>query len=150
MEFLPHGRYGKTDSRGNGAARRRRNGTARAWGRVAVLASAAALVSLALPSGTSVADSAGPGGNPSGFAATVVALISTMLVLGRYTKDAKYDKEHFLPAHEAIQNGMASLAFIAVAADVLGLVCWVILAAAARAPVAVSSACAAVVFIHAT
>ena len=71
MEFLPHGRYGKTDSRGNGAARRRRNGTARAWGRVAVLASAATLVSLVLPSGVGTADSVGPGGNPSGFQATV-------------------------------------------------------------------------------
>jgi peptidoglycan DL-endopeptidase CwlO len=71
VEFLPHGRYGKTDSRGNGVARRGRNGPARAWGRVAVLASAATLVSLVLPGGISMADSVAPGGNPSGFQATV-------------------------------------------------------------------------------
>jgi peptidoglycan DL-endopeptidase CwlO len=72
VEFLPHGRYGKTDSRGNGAARHRRNGTVRAWGRVAVLASAATLVSLVLPGGAGIADSVSPGGNPpSGFQATV-------------------------------------------------------------------------------
>ncbi len=69
MEFLPHGRYGKMDSRGNGAVRRKRNGAPRAWGRVAVLASAATLVSLVLPSGVGSADSAG--GNPSSFEATV-------------------------------------------------------------------------------
>jgi len=69
VEFLPHGRYGKTDSRGNGAIRRTRNGAPRAWGRIAVLASAATLVSLMLPSGIGSADSAG--GSPSGFQATV-------------------------------------------------------------------------------
>ena len=63
MECLPHGRYGKTDSRGMGAVRRR------GWGRVAVLASAVTLVSLLLPSGVSSADSTG-GSPSSSFQAT--------------------------------------------------------------------------------
>jgi peptidoglycan DL-endopeptidase CwlO len=64
VECLPHGRYGKTDSRGMGAVRRR------GWGRVAVLASAATLVSLLLPSGIGSADSTG-GSPSSSFEATV-------------------------------------------------------------------------------
>jgi peptidoglycan DL-endopeptidase CwlO len=64
VECLPHGRYGKTDSRGMGAVRRR------GWGRAAVLASTATLVSLLLPSGIGSADSAG-GSPPSSFQATV-------------------------------------------------------------------------------
>ena len=63
MEFLPHGRYGKF-SRGIG------RGAGRAWRRAAVLASAATLVSLVLPSGTGNAQSAGA---PSGLQATVAA-----------------------------------------------------------------------------
>jgi cell wall-associated NlpC family hydrolase len=66
VECLPHGRYGKTDSRGMGAVRRRRRG----WGRAAILASAATLVSLLLPSGIGSADSTG-GSPSSGFEATV-------------------------------------------------------------------------------
>jgi len=63
VEFLPHGRYGKF-SRGIG------RGAGRAWRRAAVLASAATLVSLVLPSGTGNAQSAGA---PSGLQATVAA-----------------------------------------------------------------------------
>ena len=55
MEFLPHRRSGKTYSQGTHARAR----TRRAWGRVGILASAATLVSLALPSGIGSADSAG-------------------------------------------------------------------------------------------
>jgi peptidoglycan DL-endopeptidase CwlO len=69
VEFLPHGRYGKTDSRGKDAVRRTRKGVRRAWGRAAVLASAATLVSLVLPSGVSSAGSTG--GTPGSFGATV-------------------------------------------------------------------------------
>jgi peptidoglycan DL-endopeptidase CwlO len=64
VECLPHGRYGKTDSRGMGAVRRR------GWGRAAVLASTVTLVSLLLPSGIGSADSAG-GSPSSSFEATV-------------------------------------------------------------------------------
>jgi peptidoglycan DL-endopeptidase CwlO len=65
VECLPHGRYGKTDSRGMGAIRRKRRG----WGRAAVLASAAMLISVLLPSGISSADSTG-GSPTSSFQAT--------------------------------------------------------------------------------
>jgi peptidoglycan DL-endopeptidase CwlO len=68
VECLPHGRYGKTDSRGMGAIRRRR--MRRGWGRAAILASAATLVSLLLPSGIGIADSTG-GSPSSSFEATV-------------------------------------------------------------------------------
>jgi len=69
----------------------------------------------------------------TGFAATAIALVSTLLVLGRYAKDAANDKKHiFLSTEAAHQNQMAGLATIAVAADLLGLVCWVVLAVAAR------------------
>jgi len=65
VECLPHGRYGKTDSRGMGASRRRRRG----WGRAAVRASAATLVGLLLPAGAGRADSTG-GSPSSSFEAT--------------------------------------------------------------------------------
>jgi peptidoglycan DL-endopeptidase CwlO len=70
VEFLPHGRYGKTDSRGTGA----RPGSRRAWGRAAVLASAAAVASLVLPAGIGSAETAGPAqrtGTPGSLQATV-------------------------------------------------------------------------------
>ena len=64
MEFLPQGRYGKTYSRGTNPRR--------AWGRVAALASSAALISLALPGGIGNAQTARTtGGTPSGLTATV-------------------------------------------------------------------------------
>jgi len=55
VEFLPHHRFGKIYSQGTYARTRAR----RVWGRVAILASATTLVSLALPSGIGSADSAG-------------------------------------------------------------------------------------------
>jgi peptidoglycan DL-endopeptidase CwlO len=61
VEFLPHGRYGKTGSRGIGARR--------AWGRMAIVASAASLVSLVLPGG--IGNAATTSGAPSGLQATV-------------------------------------------------------------------------------
>ena len=54
MEFLPQGRFGKTNSRGTYVRARSR----RAWGRVGILVSAATLISFALPSGIGSADSA--------------------------------------------------------------------------------------------
>jgi cell wall-associated NlpC family hydrolase len=76
VECLPHGRYGKTVSRGigsqgPGARARPRRGGQRAWGRVAILASAATLVSLVLPSGIGSADSSG--GSPSSSFQAIVA-----------------------------------------------------------------------------
>ena len=64
MESLPHRRSGKTYSQGTHAGARAR----RAWGRVAILASATTLVSFALPSGIG---SAQPAGTPKGLQATV-------------------------------------------------------------------------------
>ena len=55
MEFLPYGRFGKIYSQGTYARTR----TRRVWGRVAILASATTLVSLAMPSGIGSAASAG-------------------------------------------------------------------------------------------
>jgi peptidoglycan DL-endopeptidase CwlO len=66
VEFLPQGRYRKAGSRGI----RVRRGPRRAWGRAAVLASAAALVSIVLPAGIGSAD---PAGSPPGLQATVAA-----------------------------------------------------------------------------
>jgi cell wall-associated NlpC family hydrolase len=67
VEFLPQGRHGKTYSRGTNPRR--------AWGRVAALASSAALVSLALPGGIGNAQTTQTtrttGGTPSGLTATV-------------------------------------------------------------------------------
>jgi cell wall-associated NlpC family hydrolase len=64
VEFLPQGRHGKTDSRGT------RTSARRAWGRAAILASAATLASFALPTGIGSAD---PAGTPSGLQATIAA-----------------------------------------------------------------------------
>ena len=67
MEFLPHGRYGKTVSRGA----RARTSSRRGWSRAAILASTATLVSILLPSGISSAE---PAGNPpASLKATVAA-----------------------------------------------------------------------------
>jgi peptidoglycan DL-endopeptidase CwlO len=55
VEFLPYRRFGKIYSQGTYARTR----TRRVWGRVAIVASAATLVSLALPSGIGSAASAG-------------------------------------------------------------------------------------------
>jgi peptidoglycan DL-endopeptidase CwlO len=55
VEFLPYGRFGKIYSQGTYARTR----TRRVWGRVAILASATTLVSLAMPSGIGSAASAG-------------------------------------------------------------------------------------------
>ncbi len=57
MEFLPHRGSGKTSSRGT----RARGVSRRAWGRVGILASAATLISFALPSGIG---SAAPASTP--------------------------------------------------------------------------------------
>jgi len=72
VEFLPHGRYGKTDSRGM----RARGGPRRGLGRLAVLAATAATASLMLPSGIGTAEPAAPArhaGAPATLQATVAA-----------------------------------------------------------------------------
>ncbi len=64
MEFLPRSGSGKTSSRGT----HRHGISRRAWGRVGILASTAALISFALPSGIGNAASAG---TPKSLQATV-------------------------------------------------------------------------------
>jgi peptidoglycan DL-endopeptidase CwlO len=64
VEFLPYHRFGKIYSQGTYARTRAR----RVWGRVAILASATTLVSLALPSGIGSAD---PTGTPTSLQKTV-------------------------------------------------------------------------------
>ncbi len=68
MEFLPHGRYGKTGSLGIGARGNAPRGARRVRGRVAILAGAATLMSMALPAGIGSAASTG---TPASLQATV-------------------------------------------------------------------------------
>lgn len=64
MKFLPHGKSGMTDSRGNRSSLRRPG----AWGRAAALAAAASVVAIVAPGG---AASARTTGTPTGLSATV-------------------------------------------------------------------------------
>jgi hypothetical protein len=82
----------------------------------------------------------------AGFVVTVIDLLLSLMVLGRYAHDANTAKNKAanLTAHgdqgraaaqTAVmhtQNTMAGAAAVGVAADVLGLVCWVWLAVATR------------------
>ncbi len=82
----------------------------------------------------------------AGFVVTVIDLLLSLMVLGRYAHDANTakDKAANLTAHgdqvraaaqTAVmhtQNTMAGAAAVGVAADVLGLACWVWLAVATR------------------
>jgi peptidoglycan DL-endopeptidase CwlO len=70
VERLPHGKFGKTRSQGIGARGVVRRAARQRWGRVAVLASAATMVSMMLPAGIG---NAATTGNPSGLQATVAA-----------------------------------------------------------------------------
>jgi hypothetical protein len=65
-----------------------------------------------------------------GFAVTVVALISSLMVLGRYTRDADRILAGTIARNHADQ--LTGVMAVAVLADVLGLVCWVVLALACR------------------
>jgi hypothetical protein len=82
----------------------------------------------------------------AGFAATCAALVTSLMVLGRYTQAAAKAKKdattatnhglvrvaHDLLAKESAQNQMAGAMVIAVVAAVIGLVCWAVLARACR------------------
>jgi len=126
VECLPHGRYGKADSRGMGAIRRR------GWGRAAVLASAAALVSLLLPAGAGRADSTG--GSPSSFEATeakaaqlsnqIDALSQQYDALKIQLTEARQESQIALQTAQrdelALSNGKAAVAQIAAQAYMTG------------------------------
>jgi hypothetical protein len=64
-----------------------------------------------------------------GFVATLASLITSGLVFGRYSNAAK---PHGHPLLEKAANSMAGWAAIALCADAIGLVCWVVLAVACR------------------
>jgi len=67
---LPHGKFGKAMSRGiNGTRQDLRRGGRHRWGRLAVLASVATMVSMVLPAG--IGNAASTSGTPSGLQATV-------------------------------------------------------------------------------
>jgi serine/threonine kinase PknH len=68
----------------------------------------------------------------AGFAATAVALVASLMVLGRYAKDAKNATNSGHPVVEAAANRMAGAMTVAVLADAIGLVCWVVIAMACR------------------
>jgi Protein kinase domain len=67
-----------------------------------------------------------------GLAATVAALLTSLVNLGQYASSAKDARAHFRSVLEAHQNQMAGLMTIAVVADFIGIACWVILAIACR------------------
>ena len=79
MEFLPHDGSGKTSSRGT----RARTVSRRAWGRVAILASAATLISFTLPSGIGSAATAGAPKSLQQLVAEANALSNQIDVLGQ-------------------------------------------------------------------
>jgi hypothetical protein len=62
----------------------------------------------------------------------VIALLSSLINLGEYTHDATDAKNHFRFNLEAHYNQMAGAMTIAVAADAIGIACWVMLAVACR------------------
>jgi serine/threonine protein kinase len=69
----------------------------------------------------------------AGLAATVVALIVSGVNFSQYTKDAQSYKKHpFLYPAYAHADKMATSVSFAVLADLLGLVCWVVIAIAVR------------------
>jgi peptidoglycan DL-endopeptidase CwlO len=123
VEFLPQGRFDQAHSRGI-PARARQRAIRRAWRRVAILASAATLASLALPAATGSADSAG---TPVGLQATVNAanqLSNEIDILGQQydalriqlteaRAEAKIAHETALRDERSLGAGQAAVAEIA-------------------------------------
>jgi hypothetical protein len=68
----------------------------------------------------------------AGLAATVIALLSSLINLGIYTRDATDAKNHFRFTLQAHENQMAGSMTVAVVADFIGIACWVMLAIACR------------------
>jgi hypothetical protein len=61
-----------------------------------------------------------------GFAATVVALVTSLMVLSRFNTTSR---QHPLDSRASQQAGVMAFAVIA---DLLGLICWVVIAVACR------------------
>jgi hypothetical protein len=68
----------------------------------------------------------------AGFTVTVVAFVLSLIALGRYSHNASVYRDLGRTIAENSQNSMAGAMAVALCADVLGLVCWLWLAAAAR------------------
>jgi hypothetical protein len=64
----------------------------------------------------------------AGFAATVAALVTSLMVLGRYTHDATVAKNLGRTAAQNNADTLAGVMALAVIADILGLICWVVVA----------------------
>ena len=65
-----------------------------------------------------------------GLVATVASLVTSLLVLGRYSHDANLLLKGTIAQNRASQ--LTGVMALAVLADILGLVCWVVLAVACR------------------
>jgi cell wall-associated NlpC family hydrolase len=121
VEFLPQGRYGTAGFRGIHSSKRSR----RAWGRAAILASAATLASFALPAG--IGSAAPGGGTPTSLQATIAAanrLSNEIDVLGQQydalriqlaeaRTESKVARETALRDERALGAGQAAVARIA-------------------------------------
>jgi hypothetical protein len=68
----------------------------------------------------------------AGLAATVIALITSVSILAKYTHAATEAKNNYQLTIEAHENQMAGAMTIGVVADAIGIACWVILAIACR------------------
>ena len=68
----------------------------------------------------------------TGFAATALDVVLSLVALGRYTHDANIDKEFSRTAAQGTANQMAGAVTIGLVADLLGLACWAWLAVATR------------------
>jgi NAD/NADP transhydrogenase beta subunit len=68
----------------------------------------------------------------AGFAVTVVAFVASLIAFGRYSHNVNVDRDAGLTDAENHQNSMAGAMAIALVTDLLGLICWIWIAAAAR------------------
>ena len=67
-----------------------------------------------------------------GFAATIAALVTSIAVVGRYTRDATAAKNLGLTVAQHNAETLAGVTALAVIADIIGLACWVVIALACR------------------
>jgi hypothetical protein len=68
----------------------------------------------------------------AGLAATLVDIVASLVILGRYVHNAATDQSYGRTAAAAAQNSMAGAMATGLLANFFGTVCWVWLAAATR------------------
>jgi hypothetical protein len=68
----------------------------------------------------------------AGFAATVAALIASGIIFGRYSHAANVARLNDLQDAQDAANLMAGVIAIAIFAEVIGLICWIVIAVACR------------------